>query len=242
MKELTFLQIITYAAKALVNSEVFVLIILELAILLLAIAFSRVISKKFVSTVAIGSSLILAVFYGVNYLDTLSVFMNNVSTKVMEYIYFPSTIEFLGTMIASFVIMLITLANKNEKKLVKVINTAVPITISFLFFSIIEYMNTMEIEFNEFSVFTEPVLMSLNELAIGLFVAWIICLIIYKVDLLIIRRTNAKKMVEANVLNIDEIKIDNQQTSENLVTVNLEAIDFNNNDDEIEMPKLKSKA
>ena len=242
MKELTLLQIITYAAKALVNSEVFILIILELAILLLSIAFSRVISKKFVKTVAIGASLVLAVFYGVNYLDTLSVFMNNVSTKVMEYIYFPSTIEFLGTMIASFGIMLATLANKNEKKVVKIINTAVPITISFIFLSIIEYMNTMNIDFNEFSVFTEPVLMSLNELAIGLFVAWLISLVIYKVDTLVIKKANAKKIVETNVLEINEIKIDKQQTSKNLVTVNLEAIEIPDEEEEIEMPKLRGQA
>lgn len=240
MKELTLLQILKYAFKAVINSEVFVLIILELAILLLSFAFSKVINKKFVKTVAIGASLIIAVFYGVNYLDTLSVFMNNVTTKVMEYIYFPSTLEFLGTMIISFGIMIYTLAKKKEKKILKVINTAVPITISFLFLSIIEYMNTMEIEFNEFSVFTEPVLMSLNELAIGLFVAWIISLIIYKVDVLLINKTNAKKIVEKNVLEVEEIRIDKQQTNNNLVTVNLEALS-QDDDEDIELPRLRSE-
>ena len=241
MKELTLIQILTYALKALVNSEVFILIILELAILLLSFAFSKVINKTFVKRIAIGASLIIAVFYGVNYLDTLSVFMNNVTTKVMEYIYFPSTLEFLITMFVSFGIMIYTLANKKAKKILKVINTAVPITISFLFLSIIEYMNTMNIDFNEFSVFTEPVLMSLNELAIGLFVAWIISLMVYKADVLLINKTNAKKIVEKNVLEVEEIRIDKQQTNDTLVTVNLDALS-QEDDEDIELPRLKSEA
>jgi len=240
MKELTLLQIIKYAFKALINSEVLILIILELAVLLLSLAFSKIINKKFVKNVAIIASLIIVTFYGINYVDTLSIFMNNVTTRIMEFIYFPSTLEFLGTMIVSFIIMIITLANKNEKKIVKIINVAVPITISFLFLCIIEYMNGAEIEFNEFSVFTEPVLMSLNELAIGLFVAWLISLLIYKIDVHVIKKANAKKIVESNVLNIEEINIANkQQVNNTLVTVNLDNID--DSDEDLELPKLKSE-
>jgi len=241
MKELSLLQIIKYAVKALVNSQVLVLIILELAILLLALAFSKVINKKLVKNVAIIASLIIVVFYGINYVDTLKIFMDNVTTKVMEIIYFPSTLEFLITMIISFIIMIVTLANKNEKTILKVANTAIPITISFLFLCIIEYMNGAEIEFNEFSVFTEPVLMSLNELAMGLFVAWIISLIIYKVDMRVIRKVNVKKIVESEVLDVEEITIPDTQESKNLVTVNLDELD-EEEDEDLELPKLKSEA
>ena len=167
--------------------------------------------------------------------------MDNVTTRVMEFIYFPSTLEFLATMIVSFIIMFVTLFNKKEKKLVKVINVAIPMTISFLFLCIIEYMNGADIEFNEFSVFTEPVLMSLNELAIGLFVAWIISLLIYKIDIHVIKKANVKKIVESNVLEVNEINIANkQQVNNTLVTVNLSNI--SDDDEDIELPKLKSEA
>ena len=241
MKELTLLQIIKYAFKALISSEVLILIILELAVLLLSYAFSKIINKKFVKTVAIAATLVIATFYGLNYIDTLQLFMDNVTTRVMEFIYFPSTLEFLATMIVSFIIMFVTLFNKKEKKLVKVINVAIPMTISFLFLCIIEYMNGADIEFNEFSVFTEPVLMSLNELAIGLFVAWIISLLIYKIDIHVIKKANVKKIVESNVLEVNEINIANkQQVNNTLVTVNLSNI--SEDDEDIELPKLKSEA
>ena len=241
MKELTLFEVIKYAFKALVNSQVFILVILELAILVLALAFSKIIDKKLVKNVSIIASIIIVIFYGLNYVDTLSIFMNNVTTRLMEYIYFPSTIEFLATMIISFIIMIITLSNKKEKSIIKVINVIIPIIISFLFLCMIEYMNTMDIEFNEFSVFTEPMLMSLNELAIGMFVAWIISLIIYKVDMLIINKSNPKKIVESNVLEMKEIKVPRKQESNRLVTVNLDNIPTQNNSEELELPRLKVK-
>lgn len=242
MKELTLFEVIKYALTALVNSEVFILVILELSILILSLAFSKFINKKFVKKVAIIASIIIVIFYGLNYVDTLSIFMNNVTTKLMEFIYFPSTMEFLITMIISFVIMIITLSNRKEKTIVKVINSIVPLLISFLFLCIIEYINTMDIEFNEFSVFTEPMLMSLNELAMGVFVAWIISLVLYKIDVLIINKTNPKKIVESNVLEMNEIKVPKKQESNRLVTVNLGNLSDNSNTaDELELPRLKAR-
>ena len=244
MKELTIVEILTNAFTALINSEVFILIMLELAILILAMSFSKIANKKVIKFVAIVASLIVGAFYAVNYIDTLSLFLDNVTTRVMEYIYFPSTLEFLGTMIVSGIIMLITLFNKKEKAIVKVINVAIPVVISFIFFSIIEYINNMSITFDEFAIFTEPVLMSLNETAIGLFVAWIVSLIIYKIDLVVIRRVNAKMIVneKVNIMDIREIDLDKQQTSDSLITIDVKDIpQIEDEEEEIEMPRLKNQ-
>ena len=113
----------------------------------------------------------------------------------------------------------------------------IPIIISFIFLCIIENINVMNISFNEFSVFTDPTLMSLNEAAIALFVAWIISLAIYKVDVLLINNMNAKKVVEHKVLEVQEIVLPKVQQSESLVTVNLKPIE---EEEEIEMPRLKN--
>ena len=83
--------------------------------------------------------------------------------------------------------------------------------------------------------------MSLNELAMGLFVAWIISLIIYKVDMRVIRKVNVKKIVESEVLDVEEITIPDTQESKNLVTVNLDELD-EEEDEDLELPKLKSEA
>ena len=75
MKELTLGEILTNAFTALVNSEVFILVILELAILLLAMSFSKVTHKKVIKVVATTASLVVAGFYAFNYIDTISTFL-----------------------------------------------------------------------------------------------------------------------------------------------------------------------
>ena len=241
MKELTIIEILNNAFTALINSEVFILVLLELAILILTLTFSKVSKHKSIKVISVIASLTIAGFYCYNYIDTISLFLDNVTTRVMEYLYFPSTLEFLGTMIVSIIIMLITLFNKKENIFIKIVNVCIPVVISFIFFSIIEYMNTMNIKFDEFAIFTEPVLMSLNETAIGLFVAWIVSLLVYKLDVAVIKRVNAKGIVRARVLDVNEIKLE-QQTSDTLVTINVENLpEEDEEEEEIELPRLKSQ-
>ncbi|MBR6073209.1 MAG: hypothetical protein IKP76_02675 [Bacilli bacterium] len=237
MRELSLLQIIKNTVTAMSHSNVFVLILFELAILVISLVFSKFINKRLIKLVSSLASIVVLVFYSINYVDTLFVFIDNVSTKLMEFIFFPTTLEFMITMIISFIIMGITLLNKKENTIVKIINVIIPVIISFIFLCIIENINTMNISFNEFSVFTDPTLMSLNEAAIALFVAWLISLAIYKVDVLLINRVNSKKVVEHNVLQVEEIRIPAIQESSSLITVNTKVFE---EEEEIEMPRLKN--
>ena len=224
MKELSILEIISTAFNAAKDSKVLVLIGLEILILLIHLGFSKLIDKKLNNRVCLASSLLLLGFYLVNYINTILVFVNNVSAKVIELIYFPTTLEFIVVMILSIIISLYTLL-KSKKTGLKIINVLVPSIISFLFFCIIENVNTLELDFNEFSVFTNSTLMSLHELAMGLFVSWIIGLILYRIDEFVINKA---------VNEVYEVDYDYK-------TVNALSIDeINNEDEELEMPKLKT--
>lgn len=223
MKELSILQIITTAFNAVKDSKILVLFALELLILIIHFAFKNVIDKKLNNRVSIGSSLLLAGFYLVNYVNTLVVFVNNVSTKLLDLIYFPTTLEFMIVVILSIIISLYTLVKSNKTTL-KVINVLVPVVISFLFFCIIENVNTLELDFNEFSVFTNSTLMSLHEMAMGLFISWSIGLILYKVDDYIINKA------------VNEVfEIDYKYQTVNSLTID----EVNNQDEDLEMPRLK---
>lgn len=226
MPELSILEIIKYAIDSLMQSKVFVLLVLELEILIIAFIFRRLMNKKIVNRTSAIASLVVFGFYISNYLETVITFINNVSTKFIELIYFPTTLEFMGVMIISLIIMAITLISKKSHWLLKLINSSFPITISFLFLCIIEYINTNNIPFDEFSVFTNPIVMSLYELAMGLFITWIIGLSVYKID----------KIIIAGVNSAEEIP------KEQLVTITLpkeKKVIVNNNEDDIELPKLK---
>ncbi len=222
MTELSILEMIKYAIKAFLDSKVIVLLVLEGLILLVSFVFSKLMDKRVVKTTSIFASLTILGFYITNYVGTIKVFIDNISTQIVELIYFPSTLEFFIVMSISVLIMLVTLLRKKSSTLMKVINTSVPIAISFLFLCIIEYINTNEVAFDEFSVFTNPALMSLYELAMGVFISWIILLLVIKVDKLIINHVTLPKLKE--------------ETS--LVTVDLSQIE---EEEEIELPRLKSE-
>lgn len=224
MPELSLFEIIKYSLNSLISSEVFILVLLELAIVLIAIIFRRLMNKKVVKNTSIIASLIVLGFYVSKYISTVLVFLNNVSTRLIEVIYFPTTLEFMLVMVISFVIMGSTLLSTNTNKYLKIINSVLPLTISFLFLCIIEYINVNSIPFDEFSVFTNPILMSLYELSMGLFMSWIIALIVVKVDKFIIN--------SITVANLSD------KTSLNLVTVTLPS--EKQDDEDIELPKLKN--
>ncbi len=220
MPELSIIEIIKYAIKSLMSSKVFILILLELALLLVSGIFYRLMNKKTVKYTSIIASIIILLFYIVNYISTIKVFLNNVSTKLLEFIYFPTTLEFMIILSLSCLICIYTLI-KQKNKYIKFINTVLPISISFIFLSIIEYINKNNIAFDEFSVFSNPILMSLYELATGLFISWIIGLIIYKIDVFIINRIT---IVSEEDLPKEEYFLPKKRVEE-----------------EIELPKLKSQ-
>lgn len=223
MPELSLIDIIKYSIKSLLDSKVFILVILEIAILFMALIFSRLMNKKVVKVSCLIESLIVFGLYISSYVGTVITFINNVSTKLIELIYFPTTLEFFVVMIISFIIMGITYMDKKKSIILKIINSVFPLTVSFLFLSIIEYINANNVPFDEFSVFTNPILMSLYELAMGLFITWIIGLIVYKVDLIIIDSISGKEedtLVES--------------------TLNIEASEEEEESDVIELPRLKN--
>ncbi|MBQ7239876.1 MAG: hypothetical protein IJS56_00390 [Bacilli bacterium] len=225
MKELSILEIISTAFNAAKDSKVLVLIGLEILILLIHLGFSKLIDKKLNNRVCLASSLLLLGFYLVNYINTILVFVNNVSAKVIELIYFPTTLEFIVVMILSIIISLYTLL-KSKKTGLKIINVLVPSIISFLFFCIIENVNSLGIDFNEFSVFTDSTLMSFHELAMGLFISWLVGLVLYRIDTYLINKAVSEvydidyKYSTVNSLTIDEVN--------------------NEVEEDLDMPKLKT--
>lgn len=235
MQRLTLIEVLKNVFGTLVNSEVFSLLLFEVAILLVALVFSKLMDKKKVIKTSIFASLIVAVFYLSNYFSTVVTFVNNVSTRLVEMIYFPTTLEFVVVMIISFIIMITTLLSKKTSKVLKVINSILPISISFILFTIIEVINTNNIAFDEFSVFTDPVLTSLYQMGMGLFITWLLGLIIYKIDMFIINRVSLNKEVE-ETKPLEDTK---------LVTVKLpkdyEVKESDLEDDFIELPRLKGE-
>lgn len=222
MSELALIDMIKNVIKALLSSKCLILAILELFILAIYLIYSRIMNKRVVKYSSIVASLLIFGFYISNYVTTMKTFVDNVATRIVELIYFPTTLEFSIVLVLSIMIMAFTYRNKGHKVL-KVVNTAIPFTIALLFIGVIEYISNNNIEFDEFSIFTNPTLMSLNEIAMAIFAAWIVGLIIYKVDLFIINKVTSESINDNIVEQVIEIPFENIE------------------DDFIEMPRLKTE-
>ena len=238
MKEFTFIEMLKNVFTTIVDSEVFVLVLFEIAIILVALVFSKLMDKKVVRNTGIIASLMVLVFYLSNYFSTVVTFIDNVSTRLIELIYFPTTLEFVLMLLVSFGIMAATLFNKKSGKVLKVINSVVPFSISIILFTIIEYINMNHIPFDEFSVFTNDTLTSLYQLGMAVFTTWIIGLIIYSVDSFVINRVSLNSESNTNEnLSLVTVKLpkDFEVKAEELeVRADVE--------DEIELPRLKGEA
>ena len=106
MKELSIIKIFGSALSAVLGSKVLILIVLILMMLFVNIIFSNLMNKKLVNIITLIASFILVGFYSVSYIETIKVFIDNVSTKLLEMIYFPTTLEFMIVMIISFAIII----------------------------------------------------------------------------------------------------------------------------------------
>lgn len=236
MPDYNLIDTLKIAGKTLINSEVFVLVILELAILLVLFLFRNVVQNKVLKTTGWVASILVLVFYAFNYVDTLLMFINNITTNIIELIYFPTALELVFVLVISLFIMAITLGSK-AGTIIKTINIGVPVIISFIMFGIIEYINVNSIPFDEYSVFTNPILASMHELGMGLFIAWLAGLIIYKIDCIIVARIKLKhsknyKPKAYKTINIPSLDEINEKSVQ---------VDTRNTTVEFEMPKLKDR-
>lgn len=237
MAELTFIEMVKNTFFTIVDSEVFTLLLFEIAIILVTLVFSKLMDKKVVRNTGIIASLIVLVFYLSNYFNTVVSFVNNVATRLIELIYFPTTLEFVLMILVSFGIMAATLLNKKSGKVLKVINSIVPFIVSLILFTIIEFITMNNIPFDEFSVFTDSTLTSLYQLGMSLFITWIIGLIIYSVDMYLIKKVSLNKNVDTNEdLSLVTVKLPAS------LEVEAEDLDIDLDlEEEIELPRLKGE-
>ena len=228
MAELTFIEMVKNTFFTIVDSEVFTLLLFEIAIILVTLVFSKLMDKKVVRNTGIIASLIVLVFSLSYYFNTVVSFVNNVATRL---------IEFVLMILVSFGIMAATLLNKNSGKVLKVINSIVPFIVSLILFTIIEFITMNNIPFDEFSVFTDSTLTSLYQLGMSLFITWIIGLIIYSVDMYLIKKVSLNKNVDTNEdLSLVTVKLPAS------LEVEAEDLDIDLDlEEEIELPRLKGE-
>ena len=179
MNQLTLIDKVQVLFKLLFSSPAIIGIFIFSMILMILLFFYSKLNRKAMKYIFIGIYVGLigfAVFkYGNYFLTSIDSFV----TLFMANIYFPIIPVYIAIMLISFIIMVITLSNKNNHKVVKIINTVFFTFIQMLFalFIYIVEVNKIDLSSNG-NLYSNEQTMTLLELGMGLFVLWIFILII----------------------------------------------------------------
>ena len=179
MNQLTFIDKIQVLFKLLFSSPIIIGIFAFSMILMILLFFYSKLNKKFMKYIFIVIYLALigfAVFkYGNYFLTSIDSFV----TLFMANIYFPIIPVYVLIMFISFIIMIVTLSNKNKHRFVKIINTVFFTLIQMLFVLFIYIVEANNIDISENSnLYSNEQTMTLLELGMGLFFIWLLILLI----------------------------------------------------------------
>lgn len=179
MNQLTFIDKIQVLFKLLFSSPIIIGIFVFSMILMILLFFYSKFNKKIIKYVFIVLYLALigfAVFkYGNYFLTSIDSFL----TLFMANIYFPIIPVYVVIMFISFIIMIITLSKKKGFKFVKIVNTIFFTLIQMLFaiFIFVVESNNIDVSANA-NLYSNEQTMTLLELGMGIFVVWMILLIV----------------------------------------------------------------
>lgn len=205
---MTYLNILE-KIKILFNTLLDFKIILIFSGLLLFLTLLRIIkklsNKRYTKCIIL--SLIISLLISI--LDnekSLSNTFNNFTTLFFRGIYFPSVYVYLGIITIILISTIITLLNKNTKKIYKIINSTTFILNSMLFILILNIIAKNKIDvFSINSLYINTPLVVTLEISTGLFLLWIsLLLIAYTTNCIIERMTYKEEIIKVEVNNIPE--------------------------------------
>lgn len=174
-------------------------------------------NAKITKLLFLGIYIILMLVMFLQYNDSLKEMFEYMMNNFFIVFYFPNVAIYLAAIIATNIILWVTIFNFKEDKLLKVLNTIIYCIIHYLLILILSIISKKKLDiFSQAAIYGNKNIAALISLTSIIFITWIIFLIIYK----IIRSTQkdkdaavVTKYVEVPVKkinpNIIEIKVPN---------------------------------
>jgi len=182
MVEYSLLDKIIAVYNLVMGSPLFLILITGIILMIVDITY---ISSKDPKTkkIYLVISLVIIALFVYSYFESVSTIFDSMARNIVEMIYFPTMLQYVSTLIASLVILSISIFHKKINKIVKRVNISVFILNSFLFLLILDQFGRVEnIDINnKVSIYVNSDLMILLELSLILFAAWMIGLVLYKI-------------------------------------------------------------
>ena len=207
-------------------------IFLGIITLLTIILISRKIKNNKVIVMMIISYLVMFVITIYNHPRSLGRVFDSISTNLFSNIYFPSTQVYLFTLLIIDIITITTMLDKKRDKAYRIANGICFFTTKFLLVLILDVVGKKKIDiFSKKSLFSNTNLVVLLELSIGIFIIWLLSLVVIYITNVIISRIAVKDK------KIDELENEYLSSVNNLEESYVYEEPQNNDVDSID-PKL----
>ena len=184
-------------------------------------------NRKYIMIITLSLLLILGIDIVINYKELAEVF-DNFMTIFFSNIYFPSVYVYVGTLLIVAIAFITSMFNKMLNKIYKIINGVTFVMNNILLVIILNIIAKNKIDvFTPNELYTNINLVAVLEISIGLFVLWVLSLIVVYTTSVICDRIGNKKreFVTCDIKpDVEGIDITKYTSSYNNVLTPVEAV------------------
>lgn len=184
-------------------------------------------NRKYIMIITLSLLLILGIDIVINYKELAEVF-DNFMTIFFSNIYFPSVYVYVGTLLIVAIAFITSMFNKMLNKIYKIINGITFVMNNILLAIILNIIAKNKIDvFTPNELYTNINLVAVLEISIGLFVLWVLSLIVvYTTSVICDRIGNKRREFVTCDINsdVEGIDITKDTSSYNNVLTSVEAV------------------
>lgn len=204
MRYLTLLEKLKILIDVLMTFKFILVLIAIMLILTILFIFKKLSNKKY--TILMSLSILLTLIISIigNYKILFKTF-DNFTTIFFSGIYFPSIYIYLGVLLVVAVAFITSILSTKKKKVYKIINSIAFILNNIFFIIVLNIIAKNSINVFEISsLYTNSSLVAILELNMGLFILWIVSLIVAYITNTICDKITSKKTIKEEI--ISEVK------------------------------------
>ena len=178
--------------------------ILVISLILFIINKFKIINSKktgLLITLTFILSFSIILFYSSN---TLFKTFDNIANLIFKNIYFPSIYVYIGIILITNIILIMSVLSKNISKIYKKINIGTSFVLNFLLLILLNTIGSKEIDILSLnSLYTNKYIVTLIELTTSTFIIWMMSLLLISIINSILIYMDNKEMQEKPVLQVN---------------------------------------
>lgn len=214
MGDLSFLEKLKILVDVSLSSRISISSILILVFMGVLFLIANPRNKRVSKFLLIGGYILLVLGFVFQYKDHFTKLFDYMMTHFFIVFYFPNVAIYLAAIIATNIILMVTIFNFKEDRLLKIVNTLIYCMIHYFLVLILSIISHKKLDiFSQTSIYGNEQVSALISLTSIVFIVWVIFLVIYK----IIRKMQKKSKERT----IDEryIEVPVKQVNPNIIGV-----------------------